>query len=132
MALDNEQVVREAIEAWNAGDRERVLEWLDPEAEIRTMRAELEGRPYRGHDGFRKALADFDEDWDYTRFDVRDTRSSGPFVVIRCNLRSRAKTSGIELDVPLGWVWEFRDGWIVRMQSYSEPDDAFRDAGIEP
>jgi ketosteroid isomerase-like protein len=129
--MDNAEIVRTAIEAWNAGDRERMLEWLDPEVEIRTLRAQLEGEPYRGHEGFHKGIADFDEDWEYVRFALGEIRQHGDFVVSMLNVQSRGRVSGIELDVPLAWVWEFREGRIVRLDSFSDADDAFRAAGLE-
>jgi ketosteroid isomerase-like protein len=129
--MDNGEIVREAIEAWNAGDRERMLEWLDPEVEIRTLRAQLEGAPYRGHEGYRKGIADFEEDWENVRFALGEIRERSEFVVSLVNVQSRARASGIELDVPLAWVWEFREGRVVRLESFSDPADAFRAAGME-
>jgi ketosteroid isomerase-like protein len=124
-------VVLELIEAWNAGHRERLAEVLAPDAEIRTIRAELEGRPYIGVEGFHQALSDFDEDWEYVRFEAGEIRERGDFVALKLRLRSKGKASGVELDVPIGWLWEFREDQVVQLRSYSEPRDAFRAAGIE-
>jgi ketosteroid isomerase-like protein len=125
-------LVLELIEAWNAGNRERLAAVLAPDAEIRTMRAELEGRPYVGVEGFHQALSDFDEDWDFVRFEADEIRERGDFVALELRLRSKGKASGVELDVPIGWLWEFREDQVVRLQTYSEPPEAFRAAGIEP
>ena len=121
-----------SFEAWNAGDRERLAGMLAPEAEIRTMRAELERHPYIGAEGFHQALKDFDEDWEYVRFEPTEVQERGDFVAVELRLHSKGKASGVELDVPIGWLWEFRGDRIVRLQSYSEPSDALRAAGIEP
>jgi ketosteroid isomerase-like protein len=129
----NVALVRELIEAWNAGDRERWVPDLDPEVEIRTIRARLETRPYRGVEGFRKALADFDEDWEQVNFEVQDVRGTGSdeLVVATTQMTSRGRASGVELEVPLALLWEFRDGLIVRVESFSDPAEALREAGID-
>ena len=123
--------VRWLVEEWNAGNRERILDVLHPNAEIRTIRAQLEGGAYRGPAGYRDALADFDQDWEYIRLVPHSFHESGNFVVLLSNLQSRGKTSGIEFDVPIGQLWEFRGDQIVRFESFSEPSEAFRAAGLE-
>ena len=46
-------------------------------------------------------------------------------------LQGRGRTSGVELDVPMGFVWTLRDGKVVRAKSFSEQADALRAAGLE-
>jgi ketosteroid isomerase-like protein len=125
----NVELMRELFERWNAGDRSALEGVLDPEVEINTIRSELEGRPYRGVEGYRKALADYDRDWDEVRFTVHEIRGAGDLVASSVNIRSRGKASGVEVDVPLGFLWEFRDGLVMRMRSYSDPAEAL--AGLE-
>jgi ketosteroid isomerase-like protein len=127
----NVEIVRKLTEEWNAGNRERMLDWLHPEAEIRTIRAQLEGRTYQGPAGFRELLADFEEDWEYVRLEQPRFHEKGSFVVALARLQSRGRASGIELDVPVGQLWEFRDDKIVRFETFTEPSEALREAGIE-
>ena len=123
--------VRWLLAEWNAGNRERMLDLLHPDAEIRTIRAQLEGRAYRGPAGFREALADFDQDWAYVRLVPHSFHESGDFVVVLSNLQSRGRTSGVELDVPIGQLFEFRGEQIVRFESFSDQSEALRAAGLE-
>ena len=129
----NVALVRDLIDAWNAGDRERWVPHLDPEVEIRTIRSQLESGPYRGTEGFRKALADFDEDWEHVSFEVEGVRGSesDDLIVATTKMTSRGRASGVELEVPLALLWELRDGLIVRVQSFSDPAEALRAAGID-
>ena len=125
----NVELMRELFERWNAGDRSRLEGVLDPEVEISTIRSELEGRPYRGVEGFRQALADYDRDWDDVRFVVHEIRGAGDRVASSVNIHSRGRASGVELDVPLGFLWEFRNGLVTQMRSFSDPAEAL--AGLE-
>ena len=133
VAPDNEQVVRDALEAWNAGDRERVLEWIGSRRRrsARFAPSWREGRT-AATTGFGRRSPISTRTGTTCGSIWHQTRKQRPSSWSPLNVRSRGRTSGIELDVPLGWVWEFRDGRIVRIHSYSEPADAFRDAGIEP
>jgi ketosteroid isomerase-like protein len=76
-------------------------------------------------------FADFDEDWEELRIEIGEIREVGDQVAAICRLRSRGRTSGVDLDVPIGFVWRFRDGKAVYARSYSEPADALRAAGLE-
>ena len=52
-------------------------------------------------------------------------------MVVLGRLVARGRTSGVDLDVPIGHLWELRDGEIVRMRTFSDPDEALRAAGAE-
>lgn len=129
--VSHEDLVRRLLERWNDGDRSAIEEHLHPEVEIRTLRSELEPHPYRGVEGFRRGIADFDQDWEYVRLDVTDIRSGGDSVVVIGRLQSRGRASGIDLDVPLAMRWSFEGDRIIEIRSFAEPSDALRAAGLE-
>lgn len=127
----NTEVVERLLRAFQEGDIEAALADLDPDVELLPIRAQLEGTRYRGHEGFRQVLTLFDEDWEYVRLLPQDLRGRGEFVYALLRVQSRGKASGVELDIPIGALWEFRWDQIVRLESFSEPDEALRAAGIE-
>ena len=126
----NSALVRELVDGFNAGDRERLIGLLSEDAEIRTIRSELEGRPYIGPGGMRQALEDWDKEWEFVRFVVGDTHESGRFVVQDLRVQAKGLASGVELDVPIWMLWEFKGDRILRLQSYSQREAAFEEAGI--
>ena len=132
MSAENVQLIRRLVEAFNDRDLDAMVEHMQPDAELHPLRAQLEGKAYRGHDGLREMLADFDQDWEYVQMDARGvhgtrtTRSS-----CWAASRARGRASGVELDVPMGFVWTLRDGKVVRAKSFSEQADALRAAGLE-
>ena len=103
---------------------------MEPGAELYPLRAQLEGKAYRGVQGVRQMLADFDQDWEFVRMDAEELREAGDQVVLLGRLRARGRASGVDLDVPLGFVWRLRDGKVVYARSFSEQADALRDAGL--
>jgi ketosteroid isomerase-like protein len=128
----NADLVLELYDAWNAGERERVVSLLTDDAEIRTIRSQLESRAYIGPDGMRESFADWDADWEYVRFaPEEELHERDPFVVVEVRVQTKGRTSGIDLDVPVWFLWEFRGDKVSRVQSFSEREDAMRAAGIE-
>jgi ketosteroid isomerase-like protein len=116
--------------AFNDRDFDGMAAELNEDAELYPLRAQLEGKSYRGPEGVREMFADFDEDWEELRIEIDEMRDVDDEVVVICRLRSRGRTSGVDLEVPIGFVWRFRDGKAVYARSYSEPADALRAAGL--
>lgn len=131
MSASNIEVIRRLVEAFNARDLDTMLEYVQPDAQLHPLRARLEGKAYRGHEGLREMLADFDEDWEFVQMDPEELRDAGDTVVVLGRLRARGRTSGAELDVPMGFVWRLQDGKAAYAETFSDPEDALRDAGLE-
>jgi ketosteroid isomerase-like protein len=131
LSEENLETVRRLAAAFNARDIDRFLPELHPEVEFHSLRAQLEGRPYVGHEGARKMFADFDEDWDYLRLEVDELRDSEEAVVATGRLLSRGRASRVDLDVPVAFIWRFRDGKVVYGKVFSEEAAALRAAGLE-
>ncbi len=131
MSTENVQIIRRLVEAFNDRDIDSVVQDMQPDVELHPLRAQLEGKAYRGHDGVREMLADFDQDWESIQVDAEEFRDADDEVVVLGRLRARGRASGIDLDVPMGFVWTLRDGKVVRIRSFSEQADALRAAGLE-
>jgi uncharacterized protein len=130
MSQEDVELVRSAFEVFNRGDREAWLAMCSEDAELHSLRAQLEGNPYRGHDGLRQFLVELDELWEYVRFDVLEIRDGEEAVVVTFDFRARARASGIELDNPAAMVLATNAGKISYARFYSEPADAFAAAGL--
>jgi ketosteroid isomerase-like protein len=85
---------------------------------------------YRGHAGMREWSAELREAWkilDHTPLEIVD---AGDVVAFLCQIRLRARVSGIELDSRLGQVFWIERGLIVRERDFSDWDEALRVVGI--
>jgi ketosteroid isomerase-like protein len=127
----NAEVVERLADAFERGDMDGSLACLDPEVELHPIRARLEGTSYVGHEGWRQMLADWESDWDELRLEHRKFHEQGDVVVAVGRFTARGRTSGVELDVPMGLVYRLRGGKIARIDSFTDPDEALRTAGIE-
>ena len=127
----NAKVTERLIAAFNDGDLDAALDCLDPEVELLPIRAQLDGTSYLGHDGYRRVVADFAADWEGLGLSQQTLHERNDRIVAVGRLHARGKASGIDLDVPLGLLYEFRDGRVSRISSFSDPAEALAAAGIE-
>jgi ketosteroid isomerase-like protein len=127
----NAEVVERLIKAFSEGDVDAALAELDPEVELVPIRAQLEGTNYRGHEGYRRVLADFEEDWGELRLIPEQLRESGDRVLVTGRMLAKGKASGVELDIPLALLYQLRDRKVVRLESFADPDEGIRAAGID-
>ena len=127
----HEEAVRRFADAFERRDIGAAFELLDPEAELLPIRAQLEGATYRGHDGYRDLVADFDQDWEGLRLVFEELRESGDRVVASGRMVARGRASGVDLDVPLALLYRFSGDKIVRIESFTDPAEALRAAGID-
>ena len=129
MPSENVEIARAAFDAWNRGDLDAWVEAFDADAEFYPLRAQLEGRSYRGHDGVRRFIGELKEDWEEVRFEIEEMLDLGERGVGSGRFRARGRASGVELDVPLGWIGEVRNGKIVYARFFSDPAEALEAAG---
>jgi ketosteroid isomerase-like protein len=130
VAGDETAVIRGLIEAFNARDVDGMIRFTDPDAEVFPMRAQLEGTSYRGHDGIRQMMTDLFEDWESVEMELEEIREGDEGTAALGRLRGCGRASGVDVDVPMGWVWRVRDGKAVYAKAYSQQADALREAGL--
>ena len=73
----------------------------------------------------------FDEDWKDLQLQLDDLYEGEGTAVAVGRLIARGRVSGVDLDVPLALSYEFRDGRISKIQTHSDPAEAFAAAGID-
>ena len=131
LSAENVETARRLVAAFNDRDVERFLADTHAAAELHSLRAQLEGTPYRGHAGIRQMFADFEEDWEYLRVEIHAFRNIESNVVGTGHLHSRGRASRVDLDVPVAFVWRFREGKAVYAKLFSEEAEALRAAGLD-
>jgi ketosteroid isomerase-like protein len=121
--------------AWSASGRKDVsglhIE-LDPEIVAIPFGAAMEGKSYRGVDEVIGWMRD--EIWtSWESFDTvpEEFQRVGDKILVTGRWLARGKESGVELDIAASWVIEMRDGKIRYWQTYTDHDQARRDAGLE-
>lgn len=130
MSQDNVETVRQAHDAFNRRDVERLVSLSDPDCVWLPFRAQLEGSSYRGHEGVRRFVADMDDDWEAFRIEPLGFRETGDQVVAIGRVTGRGSGSGVDIDFQGGFVFGVRDGRITHITSYSEPRAALESVGL--
>jgi ketosteroid isomerase-like protein len=133
MSRENVEAFERAVEANNRGDYEALLAEIDPDVEWHAVFQVMFGGQAtvcRGHEGVREYLRDLDEGFDVRHIEISELRDVGKRIVAIGRVRGRGRISGAELDSPISFVAEFRDGKVVRMSDYLDSKEALKAAGL--
>src|ERR1044072_395432 len=131
MSADQIAVAKRLYAARNRGQVDAVLAECDPDVDWHPHLAALGGKPIFGHAGVREYMASLTEDWEYFHHEPEEFFGVGDNVVAFVHTSARGKSSGIELDVPVGHVFSFRDGRVLRFVTYLDRREARRAAEAE-
>jgi len=122
-------IVREAWDACSRRDTAGFLAYMAPDVEAVPFGAAMEGIVYRGHEGVRQWL----EQEIYETYEAFETipeefQEVGDHLLVLGRWCARGKESGMNVEFAATWVVDVRDGMIVRWQTYTDRDEAIRDA----
>jgi ketosteroid isomerase-like protein len=129
VSRENIALASRALDDWELGrvDEIAIRELYHPDVEFLPLRAATEG-PYRGVAGIERFIADTEEVFE--KFDLHcELLDLGDRVLAWGTIHVRARGSGIETDFPIGGLFEFRDGKILRWEDYGSKDKALAAVG---
>jgi ketosteroid isomerase-like protein len=132
MSQAHVDAVRRTLDAWNRDDFETYSELAHPEIEWTSEVAERmagSGTVYRGIEGLRRHWDEWREIWTVT-VNVTDVIDLGDTVVAVARTLARGHAVGLEMEQPIGYVFEFEDGMARRVRSYIDPDRALEAVGL--
>ncbi len=125
MSQENADVVHQTAVAVGRRDLELLLGVTDPAVEWHTSISVIsEGGAYHGHDGVRQYLSDLDETFELLEPTLDRVLDVGDLVLAVGRLHYRGKASGVETDVPMGWVFKFREGKVLYVRAFRDPEQA--------
>jgi ketosteroid isomerase-like protein len=109
-----------------------LYELLGPEVEWMPITAALEGTTYHGEDGIRQWMEELKRDWEIFETRPEEFRDLGDDrVLVLGTWRAQGRGSGVELDSQkAAWLMQFREGKIIRLQTYTDRERAFEAAGL--
>jgi hypothetical protein len=134
MSQENVALLRLLEDRTNRGQMSQMSDmeiraFFHPDVEFLPLRAATEGA-YHGIAGIERFIADneavfekFEPQQEFLDLDER--------VLTWGTIRVKAKQSGIDTDIPVGGVVEFRDGKIVRWQAFGSKDEALKAVGLD-
>ena len=133
MSEENVEAFKRVVAAWNRGDIDAGLEMLDPAVEVHAVApAALGGEStvYRGHEGVRELFRDVHEAFVEHRIEISEIRDLGERVLAVGQLRMRGTGSGAEVESPIAYVYEFKNGKATRIDDFLNPEEALEAAGL--
>jgi ketosteroid isomerase-like protein len=117
--------VRKLLDEWNRGDVEALLGRASEDFEWHPLLVEsVEGRIFRGHDGFREFLREWTSTWETWDLEAEEIRDLGEQVLVLTRVHAKGRGSGIVLDQSAAHLFEFRDGLLCRAQTFFDRDEA--------
>jgi ketosteroid isomerase-like protein len=104
---------------------------LDPEIEwVPVTESLLAVDSYRGFDGVRRFWGEFLSAWETYRVETLSLDDAGDRVAVVVHIVGR--THELEVDETRSSLLTVRDGRVVRVQSFADPDGAREAAGLPP
>ena len=86
---------------------------------------------FRGHDGVRRMIGDLYETFADIHLEMSEFRDLGDGLVAIGRSRTRGRASGAETETPLAYVTEIRNGKMISIRAYLDPEEALEAAGLE-
>ena len=133
MSQENVESCKRCVDSFNRRDFEANLKELDPEVTGRAVLLAMVGGEetvYRGHEGVRELWRELDEAFAAFQIEISEIHDRGERVVAIGHLHGRGKASGAEVESPIGYVVEFKNGKAIRIDDYFDPKEALKAAGL--
>ena len=129
MSQENVDIVRAAIDAYNRGEWESLLNDADPGFELDLSRASGPLHGVYGLDQIRRFWSEFADSWESVRIEPHEFIEAGADVVVPWTLHVTGR-DGIEVQARVTWIWTIRDGAVERLCMYQERQDALEAVGL--
>lgn len=113
--------------AINARDRDTIMALSAPDI-VFTSTVET----HRGPEALLEWMDEGDDAFVDFVVELKAIEEVAGHVVVSMRQRGRGKASGAEVDLPFTHVWTLRDGRAIRVQSFTDRDDAVRYAEGSP
>ena len=132
MSQENVEIVRRCTEYWASRDFSAIIEILDPNAVLDLSRNVFNPDVYRGVEGFRRWVLNVDEVWERFEAELEEIIDGDDHVVSAVRMSGRGRGSGVEVDMRVFQVWNFRGGKLVRLTGgYRDRAEALEAAGLK-
>jgi ketosteroid isomerase-like protein len=124
---------KRGVDAFNRRDIAAFLAESHPDSVVyASMAAMLRGEEteLHGHDEYREFFKELQETFSEFRIEISEVREAGDRLAATGTIYARGRESGAEVESPIGYVIEFRDGKAARVDDYFDPAEAL--AEVDP
>ena len=130
MSRENLDTVRGVFDAWGEGDFRASVGHFDPNVVLVVGREFPDAGISLGPEAVRDYTTRFMQQWDGLTMAAEEIRHSGDTVLVRTRQRGSGKASGVESEMTYFWIFSFRGGRIIRLESVRDEAQALKAAGL--
>jgi ketosteroid isomerase-like protein len=126
------ELVKSAFETWNRGEIDAFVDYTSEDVAW----LEVSGRPEGGatervgRERLRDGLKSLFDAWQSYYIDAERIEEAGDRILAVVREVARGRASGVEIDGRWGYLITVKDGEMVRIEAYRDPDVAVRMAGV--
>jgi ketosteroid isomerase-like protein len=125
------ELITRMYRAWNSGDMEALVDAFAADVEVRpALGAFLASTVYRGHEGVATLYEETYEPWAELHAEPQRFIDAGERTVVVVALQARVPGGRVDVEGEIAQVVTVRDGKIVRLDGYEEPDAALAAVGV--
>jgi ketosteroid isomerase-like protein len=124
MQQENIEIFKRSAEAWDRDDFDAWIEQYDPEVEWFALM-----EVYRGLPGVRQVWESFKGDMQI-RVRFGDVRDLGKSVLALGEMKSTARTTGLNFTGELAQLVTYRDGRTIRVRDFASHAEGLEAAGL--
>jgi ketosteroid isomerase-like protein len=129
--MSQEEIVRQAVAAFNARDVDGFAALTAPDFEWLPSMSPIDGQEFRGPDGIRRYFDGLGHVWEHFHVFPDELRPHAEGLLVLGRLEGRGRSSGLVVDSPLGMAFDLRGEVITRIRGYLDRDAALRAVGLE-
>jgi ketosteroid isomerase-like protein len=131
MSLENVEIVKRGISAYNRRDIGAVYEMATPDFQwVPALVTGFEGKGLRGREEMESYFSEVEETWENYHLVIDEFRDLGDRVVAFGRIEGRGRGSGLLIDTPWACVFEFHNGRMSHARAYLDHDEALRAIGL--
>ena len=122
-----ESLARAGMEAFNAGDTDRMLAALASDIEVYASPEMANAGTFHGHDGFVAWIAAWTDAWEAISAEVTDTTTVGDRHIVTAIHQEGRGRAGIELTMELAFLFDVGDDGLCHfLAMLPTPEQAIR------
>ena len=131
MSQENMEIIRRGYESFNRGEIDALLQSYDPEVELYPgVRTPDQDTRYSGRQGMKEFFRGATEAWETVTVEPKELIECGDNRILAIDRWQFFGRQGIEIDVELPTLFSFRDGFIVRIDGFTDKSEALKAAGL--
>jgi ketosteroid isomerase-like protein len=123
--MSNLAATKNLFAIWNSRDFEALIPFVTEDIEwVPATMSAVEGGSFHGIDGLRKFFDEWERTWTTWEVEPGEIQDLGEQVLVLGRVHAEGRGSGMELDQPVAYLFEFRDGLLARGATFFDHEQA--------